>query len=231
MPNLGPAALVAALIIGALAAHADPTLTVRGEGQASATPDIATVRIGVETRAPEAAAALAANSDAAGALIAAAKTRGVAEADIQTVGLSLYPLYDDRRGDNAEAPKLTGFSVSNEVILRLRKIDAVGETLGELVGAGANRLNGISFGLADDQALMDEARRAAVADAQRKAGLYAAAAGVELGEIVSIEEEGGGGPPRPMMRAMAESAAVPVEAGETTVAIVVRVVWRIGDAE
>lgn len=222
-----PAALCAALLFAASAALADPALTVRGEGHASAAPDLATVRIGVETRAADAAAALAANSKAAGALIAEAKARDVAKTDIRTGGLSLRPLYDNRGNADGEAPALTGFAASNEVVLRLRDISGVGETLGALVGAGANRLNGISFGLADDQAVMDKARRAAVRDAQRKALLYAETAGVELGELLSIDEEGGGGAPRPMMRAMADSASVPVEAGETTVSAAVRMVWRI----
>ncbi|QIE54578.1 SIMPL domain-containing protein [Pikeienuella piscinae] len=222
-----PAALCAVLILAASAALADPVLTVRGEGYASAAPDQATVRIGVETRAAQAAEALSANSEAAGALIAAAIERGVERADIQTSGLSLRPLYDNRSNRDGEAPTLTGFAVSNEVVLRLTDVAGVGETLGVLVGAGANRLNGISFGLADDQRLMDMARRAAVADAQRKALLYAEAAGVNLGELVSIDEEGGGVTPRPMMRAMAESAVPPVEAGETTVSASVRMAWMI----
>lgn len=227
MTLLRPAAICAALIFAASAALADPLLTVRGEGHASAAPDLATVRIGVETRAVEAGEALVANSEAAGALIAEAKAQGVSATDIQTSGLSLYPLYDNRRNGEGETPVLTGFAASNEVVLRIRDIAGVGETLGALVGAGANRLNGISFGLADDQAVMDRARRAAVADAQRKALLYAEAAGVTLGDLVSIDEEGGGAAPRPMMRAMAESASVPVEAGETMVAASVRMSWKI----
>ena len=92
-------------------------------------------------------------------------------------------------------------------------------------------MNGLSFGFADATALMDEARRAAVADARRKAELYAAAAGVELGPVLSIQEQGGGGV-RPMAMArsldMAESA-VPLERGENTLTAQVQIVWALED--
>ncbi|WP_340110492.1 SIMPL domain-containing protein [Pikeienuella sp. HZG-20] len=225
--------IAVALLFIALAAPptlADATLTVRGEGRASAAPDLAVVRIGVETRAPDAEAALEANSREAAALIAEAKARGVADADIQTSGLSLHPVYDDQRPRTGDAPRLSGFQAANEVTVRLRAIGDVGTTLGALVGAGANRLNGIEFGLADDRALTDAARRGAVADAVRKATLYAEAAGVRLGEIRTIEEEGAGPQPRFAMRAMADrSEGAPVETGETVVTASVRVVWEIGD--
>lgn len=228
-------AIAAALLLIALAvppALADATLTVRGEGRASAAPDLAMVRIGVETRAPDAAATLKANSEKAAALIAEAKARGVADADIQTSGLSLHPVYEDQRPRNGDAPRLTGFRAANEVTVRLRAIAEVGETLGALVGAGANRLNGVEFGFADDRALMDAARRDAVADAIRKAELYAEAAKVELGEIRLIEEEGHGQQPRFAMRAMADmSEGAPVETGETTVTASVRLVWEIEEGD
>jgi uncharacterized protein YggE len=116
-------------------------------------------------------------------------------------------------------------------MIRLRDLDAAGEAVGALVEAGANRLNGLSFGFADSTALMDEARRDAVADARRKAELFAEAAGVTLGPVMSIQEQGGGGM---RLMAMARSmdameSAVPLERGENTVSAQVHVVWEIAE--
>lgn len=230
--------LPALLLVLAAPALAQPapersTLGVTAEGSAAAAPDLALVRIGVETRAATAAEAMAENARQAAAVIAAAKARGVADRDVQTANLSIWPVYDDYRSDRGEAPRLVGFQVQNEVTVRLRDLSAAGEALGALVGAGANRMNGIEFGFADDSALRDEARRRAVAEARRKAELYAAAAGVRLGPILSIEEAGGDFTPRPMMRAAAamEASAPPVEAGESEITASVRIVWEIGAAE
>lgn len=227
--RLAPLVLAAALF--AAPALAESTLTVTGEGRAAAAPDIATVNVGVETRAKTAAQAMAENAAKAAALIAAAKAAGVAPADIQTSDLSIWPVYEDYRQDRPEGPKLIGFAVSNQVTARLRDLSSAGGTLGALVEAGANRMNGIAFGFADETPLRDAARRAAVADAKRKAELYAEAAGVALGPIRSIEEAGFSAPPRPMMRAAAmEAASVPVEAGESELTASVTIVWEIGAA-
>lgn len=221
--------LVAICLLGSPALAAETaTLTVSGVGEASATPDMATITVGVETQGPTAVAALDANSAQAGALIAEAKARGVEDRDIQTSGLSIYPQYDQRSQTREGPPEIVGYNVSNEVRVRLRDIAGLGETLAALVGAGANQMRGISFGIADDQALMDKARKLAVADARRKAEIYAAAAGVELGPILSISE-GGGRVPQPggpMMRSMV-AESVPVEAGEGAVSITITLVWSI----
>ncbi len=222
--------LIVALILLAAPAFADDsaTLTVTGVGEATGAPDMATITIGVENQGDTAAAALDANSAQAAALIAAAKARGVADRDIQTSGLSIYPVYDQRTPNSEGAPQIAGYAVSNEVRVRLRDMAGLGETLGLLVGAGANQMRGIGFGIEDDTALMDEARKAAMADARRKAEIFAAAAGVKLGPIQSISEGGDVTvmPGGPMMRSMA-AEAVPVEAGESAVSVSVRVVWEI----
>ncbi len=214
--------------------HHPATLVVTGEGRASAAPDLALIRIGVETRAETAEAAMAENARQAGAVIEAAKARGVAAKDIQTSDLSIWPVYEDYRSGEARPPKLVGFQVSNQVSVRLRDLAAAGEAIGALVSVGANRMNGIDFGFADDGALRDEARRRAVADAKRKAELYAEAAGVRLGPIKRIEEAGFVSGPRPMMRAAAmmdEAAAPPIEAGESEISASVSIVWEIDAPE
>ena len=114
------------------------------------------------------------------------------------------------------------------VTVRVRALDQVGSVLDAAVTDGANTLNGISFGLADPVPATDEARKAAVADARRKAELYAAAAGVKVGKVLSISENGGYAQPMMMAEAMAgKSAAVPVQAGELSVAASVNVTFEL----
>jgi uncharacterized protein YggE len=208
-----------------------PTLNVTGTGEVSVAPDMATLRIGVETRGDSAAAAVAANNEAAQAVIAAIKGNGVADKDIQTSNFSVSPVYDETSYQRPGGPRIIGYQATNQVAARVRDLDRLPGLLDATVGSGANRIDGLEFGLADDTAAADEARRLAVEDARRKAEVYAEAAGVRLGPVRSIGE-GGGGPIPYYDRAMrAEAAAaVPIERGQTTVAASVHIVWEIAPA-
>jgi uncharacterized protein len=208
-----------------------PTLGVTGIGEVSVAPDMATLRIGVETRGDSAAAAVAANNQAAQAIIATIKVNGVADKDIQTSNFSVSPVYDETSYQRPGGPRIIGYQAMNQVVARVRDLDQLPGLLDATVGSGANRIDGLEFGLADDTATADEARRLAVEDARRKAEVYAGAAGVRLGAIRSIGE-GGGGPIPFYDRAMrAEAAAsVPIERGQTTVTASVHIVWEIAPA-
>lgn len=216
----------------ALAQSEPATLTVIGEGRVSATPDIATIRAGVETDGPTAAEALAANSAQAARMIEALKAAGVEARDIQTGRLSVDPRHaDTQRTRPGETPEVVGYRVVNEVALTVRDLDALGGLLDRVVEAGANRIDAIGFGIADDTAQADEARRRAVADARRRAEVLAEAAGVGLARVLSINE--GGGVVRPMQRGAmmrAEAMDVPVERGEVEIAARVTMVWEIAPA-
>ncbi len=191
-------ATMALVTFPALAAETPPpTISVTGEGRVEAAPDMATVALGVQTDALTAAAAMAENSAKLAAVIDRLKAAGIEPRDIQTSGLSLGPRYDYSQQDGTP-PKLVGYSASNMVTVRVRALDSVGGVLDGVVSGGANTLNGLSFGMADDRPLMDAARKEAVADAAAKAALYAEAAGVKLGRVMSIAEAGGYAPPRPM---------------------------------
>ncbi len=207
------------------------TLTVSGTGQVSAAPDMATLRVGVETQDETAAAALSANSQAAQKVIDRLKTQGVADKDIQTANFSVYPVYEDtnRVEPRPGGPKVVGYRVTNQVVARIRKLDDLGALLDATVSEGANRIDSLEFGLEDDAAAADEARRRAVEDARHKAETYAGAAGVSLDAIQSIAESGGGQVPMRdvAFRAQAAPMAVPVAPGEQTVAVTVQIVWEI----
>lgn len=224
-------ALIIALCLCPLIAWAEPptpVLTLTGLGQVEVTPDMATISIGVESQEDTAGAALAANTEQAGAVIAALKAADIEARDIQTSNFSVQPVYNDRKSYVQGGQKVIGYRVFNQVRARVRVLDDLGAILDRVVSTGANRIGGITFGLAEDGESRDEARRRAVADARRKAELYAEAAGVDLGPILSIAEPGGFGGPRPMAMEMARSAApAPIEAGSAAITAQVSISWQI----
>lgn len=230
-----PLALAVALALAAPLRAEVATLTVNGQGTATAAPDTASVHAGVETDGATAAEALAANSALAAKVIAALKAAGVEPRDIQTSGLIVQPLYGEVPRTLPEGapqvPQVVGYRVANTLAVTVRALDGVGAVLDDLVAAGANRIDSVSFGLADDDGVADEARRRAVADARRSAAVLAESAGVTLARVLSITD-GGSFQPQPMGGAMfrAEAMAVPVEAGESAVHATVTVVWEIAPA-
>jgi len=188
------------------------TVTVSGLGTVTAAPDMAEITIGVVTQALAAAQALAANSLAAERLLQGLGGLGIAGRDVQTTNISVSPLR--RPGKDGQPPEITGYEVSNQVRVRVRELARLGRVLDQQVGQGANLVHGIRFGLQEPAPRLDEARKLAMADARRKAELYAVAAALKLGRVVAVHEAGAASP-RPEMapRAMI-SAAVPVAPGE-----------------
>lgn len=230
LATLAAVTLAAVVAISAAPAFArdDATLSVTGSGTAAGTPDMATVSVGTVTEAATAGEALSENSTQVQAVIDAVKQAGVEARDIQTSGFSVSPRYTQPGNNSNEAPKIDGYRVSNGVTVRVRKLDTLGDLLDTLVKAGANDVSGIQFAISDTDKLEDTARTAAVADAKHKAELYAEAAGVKLGRVLTIAEGGSQDPrPMPMMRMEASAVSVPVQAGEQTLSAQVRMVYEI----
>lgn len=207
------------------------TIDITGQGSVTATPDEAVVSSGVVTDADTAAAALAANSAAMTEMIAAVKAAGIEARHIQTSGFSVQPRYVRVKPDTEEETlKIAGYRVSNSVTVRITDLDKLGTLLDTMVQDGANQVNGISFLVSEADKLRDEARKAAMTDAIRKATLYADAAGVKLGRILSISEQWNSPRPQVFATARAEKAfdaAPPVEVGEETLDVQVNVSWEI----
>ncbi|MDU9002723.1 SIMPL domain-containing protein [Sedimentitalea todarodis] len=225
-------AIVIASALTAPAAAQDQVrqIAVTGEGQVEAAPDMATITLGVTNEAREAKAAMAATSASVGQVLERLTALGIEQKDIQTQRLSLNPVWSGRGSSGTYPAKITGFTASNMVMVRIRDLDILGTTLDAVIADGANDFNGLQFGVQEPGPLQDAAREAAVKDAIAKAQLLANAAGVPLGPIISITEQGGGGP-RPMMMqraAMAESS-VPVAAGEVSLSASVSVIFAIGE--
>lgn len=208
------------------------TLSVSGTGRVSVAPDMATLSIGVETRADTASAAVSGNNESAQQIIATLKDSGIEAKDIQTANFSVSPVYDETSYQRREGPRIIGYQATNQVVASIRDLDRLGAILDATVNSGANRIDGLSFGLEDDTEVADQARAKAVEDARRKAEVYAEAAGVTLGAIRSIDEGGHGPMPMYDMRAAAapESMSVPIERGQTTVTAGVQVVWNLQPA-
>jgi uncharacterized protein YggE len=207
--------------------HKADYIQVAGEGVVYAAPDMASVTVGVVTTAAEAKAAVDANNAAAAKLHETLKANGIAAADIQTARFSVYPQYENVEG--RQQPSISGYTVENAVQVIVRRLETLGQVLDLLIGAGANRVDGVAFGLADPAAATDAARRAALKDARRKAALYAADAGVTLGRLLALEEHGGE-PPMPMTaRTMHAAEMVPIAPGEQRLAVNISVRYAIGE--
>lgn len=231
------ASLLASAMLGALAlpaAAADPAgppvLTVTGEGSASAAPDIAVVSLGVVSEAATAQDALAANARDMNAVVDTITAAGIDKKDVATSGLFVEPVYSDPSKDPSGLSKITGYRVSNQVTVRIRDIETSGTLLDKVITAGANRVNGISFEIGKSEGLRDQAVKAAIAEARRRAELMAEAAGLALGAIQSISASEGGGPPvfRAMaMKDMAGAAPSPVLGGTQEITASATIVYAI----
>ena len=233
MTRLALAAALAALPLPAAAqVAAQPAVMIDGTlldisatGKTARVPDIATIRAGVVTQAPTAAAALADNAARVAKMLAALKAAGVADRDVQTATIQLQPQY--RYAQN-EAPVITGYQASNSVSVRFRDVARSGRILDTLVREGANQIEGPNLSIDQPEAAEDEARTDAIRRARARAELYARAAGLRVERILSIGESGAGlpEPPRPlmMMRVQAAPAAdTAIAAGEQDVTVTVNV--------
>jgi len=199
-------------------------VTVVGRGDIKGRPDTATIQIGVETEAPVAKDALAKNTEQAQAIQAKLKDLGVAETDIQTSNFNIYPTYA------ADGRQVTGYHVSNSVIVKIRNLAQAGDLLDQVVQAGANSINSITFSVDDPNALLTQAREQAMQDAHARADQLAKASGAAVGDVLVITENIGSQPPTPMMYAApaaADSKAVPVQPGEQSFTIDVQVTFAL----
>ena len=199
---------------------------VDGLGRVAGTPDVLRVELGVEVKRPDVSSALLEASSTLGKVRAAVSKAGVADRDVQTTGLNVYPAYDNKG-------RIDGYQVSEQVRVVLRDLGRAGRTIGAAVQAGgdAARLQGVSFSLEDNARLLAQARDAAYADARTKAERYADLAGRKLGVVQLVTETVSD--PRPVAFATlakaadAASQAVPIDAGTSQVSVSVQVRWSL----
>jgi uncharacterized protein len=206
------------------------TITVGGAGTVELEPDRAIVAIAVETQGRTAQEAAAANAQRMDAVIAAIRRAGIPQAQIRTTGYMLHP---DYRHEREREPVIVGYRATNRVLVTIDDIARVGNVIDQSIGAGANRVEGVNFGLRDPEAARQEALRLAVQNARAAAQTLATAAGAALGDALQISAGAAHAPPPPlpMMRGMValEAAAVetPVTPGQVSFTATVTIVYRM----
>jgi uncharacterized protein YggE len=232
--------VILAVVIGLLAAFAGAagaqdyppgTLTVDGFGQAFGAPDVAIVQLGVQNSSTDVLEAYNSTNTAVESLIAALIDAGIAEADIQTTGLYMYQdtPYNPTTGEPSNEPI---YRVQNSLNVTVRDVQQVGAVINAGVAAGANNIGGITFSIADPAALEQDARSVAIDDARARAEQLASLMGVTLGNpTIIVETNNGGGP---ILYDRAQSAmgggGAPVQEGQLSVAVQVRVTFSIEQA-
>ena len=203
-----------------------PTITVVGSGSVSAPPDSAEIMAGVVTRGATAAQALKDNNASMDKVLKAVAAQGVAPKDVQTIGVSVTPQRRQGKPD-AQPLDIIGYEVSNQIRVHVRDLAILGRLLDVLVGEGANALGGVGFSVASPQPFLDQARQRAVADARRKAELYATAAGVTLGRVLSIQDYSAAVPRFAEARVLTSAPSVPIAAGEQEFQVSVTISYAI----
>ena len=230
-PSGGALGLLLVLLGGCVSAappREPSAISVRGTGRVSMKPDTVFVNVGVEARDAALAAATADASQRMTATLARVKALGVADADIVTVGYTVEPIAAQRRSEE-EATRIVAYRVANVVRVRIRDVAAAGRIVDGAVAAGANTVSALQFTVRDPARAESEARAQAVAVAAAKARELAAAAGVTLGDVLSIEEDAVQRPV-PVSRATMMGAAGPgpIEAGELEIVVSVQARYRVG---
>jgi uncharacterized protein YggE len=204
---------------------AERFVSVSATGSVSAVPDTAYITAGVLTEADAARDALNRNNVATAKLIDGLKAAGIAAKDIQTSQLNVSPRYAQPK--EGRPATVSGYTVSNQVRITVRDVKRLGEILDQAISLGANQMHGIAFEVSTAESLKDDARKAAMQNARRRAELYATAAGAQLGPVLRISEEvrDAGGPM--LQKSRVALGAVPVEAGTQTLEVEVHVTYAL----
>lgn len=205
------------------------TLTAEGTGTVHAAPDTVIIDIGVTTRGATPAEALAGNTADMQRVIDAVLAAGVPETDVATSNFSINPVYADQQPTRTDTtgPVIVAYEVSNQVTIRIDGVADSGAILNQVVAAGANRINGIRFDIAEPQPLRDEAVTAAITEARRQAELMAAAAGVTLVRVLSVTTYANAQPMYDRAVAFAAAAPVPIVGGEQAITATATLTFEI----
>jgi uncharacterized protein len=202
------------------------TVSVSAQGHASAAPDRAAISTGVLTEADTARDAMNRNTVAMSKLIDGLKALGITGKDIQTTTIQINPRYTQPR--DGKQPVVNGYTALNQVRIVVTDIKKIGDVLDAALTLGANQMGGIAFEASTAETLKDEARKQAMVNARRRAELYATAAGVTLGQVLTIAEDIRTVDHAPFAgRDRMMASAVPVEAGSIDLEATVHVTWSI----
>jgi uncharacterized protein YggE len=210
------------------------TLSINGSGMVYASPDKATINLGVVSEADDVQAATAESNQVIEKIKEVLVEFGVAEADVQTTHFSVYPVSDYGFGPDValgEEPAQTRYRVDNMVTITVRELDSLGEVLNAAINAGANSIHGIEYGITDKESAYDQALEAAVANAEQRAAYLAEASGAGLGELLTISTNYGSSGYFPayveMAAGLGGGGSVPVSPGSLVIRVDVSVVYEL----
>jgi uncharacterized protein YggE len=223
-------ALLSTLVLLAFTSLASANVTVQGQGKVIYVPDVGYLSVGVSSKGTTSQEAWDKNNAVVKKLFDALKAHGIDPKDLQTSGLSIRPEYIHRKD---QEPLLVGYVAGYDLKITVRKLAELGTVLDDLVKNGANRNVNIAFGCANVDNLMDEARTRAIADARKKANLYATGAGAKLGRVLEISEVEAWEPTRHQLQledAKAIPAALQIAQGQQELSVRIRVVYGLEPA-
>ncbi len=212
------------------AATQQNTITISGEGKVTAAPNIATTEIGLVTEKKDVASAQKENTEKMNKLIAAVKTAGIEEKDIQTTQYQIYPKYDYSNGRS----NITGYIVSQSVTVKIRDLTKISAVLAKVGEAGANQVSSLTFTIDEPESLRAQAREKALKNAREKAETLAKMLGVKILKVASFSEYNQS-LPMPLYARSAEAygiggGAAPapdIQAGTMDVTVGVNVIYEI----
>jgi len=206
--------------------------SVSGTGKVFAKPDIANLTVGVKTEVKATAAeAVKENTKKMNDIVKALKDLGIEEKDIKTVNYSLNPSYDYA----TSRQRLLGYEVSQNVTIKIRNLDKIGDTISKTTEKGANQIGNIDFTIDDENELKAEARDLAIEKAIAKAEEIADKTGMHLGKIINVYENQYYAPQTNYMAkdmayglgGSAEIAAPSIQVGQNEVSVEVNVVYEV----
>ncbi len=188
---VGAFVMLSVLVVGGVQAQDTSTeqrrVRVTGESSVSAAPDQATVRFGIVSRAETAEEARAQNATAAKGAMNAVREVGIAEEKMRMETLRLQPRREYNRDTQTHEKK--GYEATRQVVVVLADLEQLPRLVAKVVQSGANRLEGIEYGLSDRTTLRNEALRQAARNARDKAKLLAKALDATVGSVQQIDEQ------------------------------------------
>jgi uncharacterized protein len=206
-------------------------VAVVGEAYEDVAPDRAILRFGVVTDRPTAAAAASDNAAAMAAILADLKAMGISDADMQTQNVSLTPISTEERDAKGKTKTIQSYRASNTLAVFVKPVDKAGDIIGRAIDKGANSLDGVDYDHSNLDAKRDDLRAKAVKDAERRARIYAEAAGLRLARVIEIRPVEDG----PIaiksfdarIAAAPAAAPVPLRPGQQRIGERVAIVWAL----